>query len=173
MTIGLELVLLSLLYVGIAFMVIYLVAGSRLPYLLRAGLVVLVCVSFFASWHLWRDVAGWPARAELPERFLFHAATIIEPDVEKSEKGSIYVWATELTDDGPGVMPRAYRVPYLKSLHSQLQEAESRMRNGLPQIGKRKRMAEGNFSLSGAMKRVEDEQQFELGNLPSPALPEK
>jgi hypothetical protein len=173
MTIGLELVLLCVLYVGIAFMVIYLVAGSRLPYLLRAGLVVLVSVSFFASWHLWRSVAGWPARAELPERFLFHAATVIEPDPEKSEPGSIYVWATELTEEGPGAMPRAYRVAYLKGTHAQLQEAEARMRNGLPQIGKRKRMAEGNLSLTGAMKRIEDEQQFDLGNLPSPALPEK
>ncbi|MCC2655187.1 MAG: hypothetical protein K0Q76_295 [Panacagrimonas sp.] len=173
MTIGLELVLLCMLYVSVAFMVVYLIVGSTLPYLLRAGLVVLVSVSFFASWHLWRDVAGWPARAKLPDQFLFHAATVIEPDPEKSQPGSIYVWVTEITDDGPAAMPRAYRVAYLKTTHSQLQEAESRMRNGLPQIGKRKRGPEGTFSLNGAMKRVEDEQQFELGNLPSPALPEK
>lgn len=173
MTIGLELVLLCVLYVSVAFMVVYLIVGSALPYLLRAGLVVLVSVSFFASWQLWRDVAGWPARAELPDRFLFHAATVIEPDPEKSEPGSIYVWVTELTDDGPVGMPRAYRVAYLKSMHSQLQEAEARMRNGVPQIGKRKRGTEGNISLNGVMKRTEDDQQFELGNLPAPALPEK
>ncbi len=173
MTIGLELVLLCVLYVSVAFMVVYLVVGSTLPYLLRTALVVLVSVSFFASWQLWRDVAGWPARAVLPDHFLFHAATVIEPDPEKSETGSIYVWVTELTDDGPESMPRAYRVPYLKGTHSQLQEAEARMRNGLPQVGKRKRAAEGNLSLRGVMKRQEDEQQFELGNLPAPALPEK
>jgi hypothetical protein len=173
MTIGLELVLLCVLYVSVAFMVVYLIAGSALPYLLRAGLVLLVGVSFFLSWHLWRDVAGWPARAVLPEHFLFHAATIVEPDPEKSEPGSIYVWVTELRDDGPVGMPRAYRVAYLKSMHAQLQEAEARMRNGLPQVGKRKRSAEGTLSLNGVMKRTEDDQQFELGNLPSPALPEK
>jgi hypothetical protein len=58
-------------------------------------------------------------------------------------------------------------------MHAQLQEAEARMRNGLPQVGKRKRSAEGTLSLNGVMKRTEDDQQFELGNLPSPALPEK
>lgn len=173
MTIGLELVLLCVLYVGVALMVIYLVIGSRLPWMLRAGLVVLVSVSFFASWLLWRDVAGWPARAALPDNFLFHAATIVEPDPEKSQPGSIYVWATELTDNGPVGMPRAYRVNYLKSTHTQVQEAVARMRNGLPQVGKRKRGAEGTVALAGVMKRKEDDQQFELGNLPSPALPEK
>jgi hypothetical protein len=166
MTLGLELVLLCGLYVGVALMVTYLVIASRLLYPIRAGLVVLVSVSFF-------DVIGWPARADLPEQFLFHAATVIEPDSEKSEPGAIYVWATELTESGPARMPRSYKVSYLKSTHAQLQEAEARMRNGLPQIGKRKRMAEGNLSLTGAMKRIEDEQQFDLGNLPSPALPEK
>ena len=154
-------------------MVAYLIIGSRLPWMLRAALVTLVSVSFFASWQLWRDVAGWPARAELPEHFLFHAATVVEPDPEKSEPGSIYVWATELTDEGPAGMPRSYRVNYLKSMHGQLQEAEARMRNGLPQVGKRKLGADGNLSLTGVMKRQEDDQQFELGNLPSPALPEK
>lgn len=173
MTIGLELVLLCVLYVSVALMVLYLVIGSRLPYMLRAGLVVLVSISFFASWHLWQDVAGWPARAVLPENFLYHAATITEPDPEKSEPGSIYVWATELTDEGPAGMPRSYRVAYLKSTHAQVQEATARMRSGLPQVGKRKLGTEGNLSLSGVMKRSEDEQQFELGNLPSPALPEK
>ena len=173
MTIGMELVLLCALYVGVALMVVYLVIGSRLPLVLRAGLVLLVSVSFFASWLLWRDVAGWPARAELPDNFLFHAATIVEPDPEKQQPGSIYVWATELTDEGPAPMPRAYRVSYLKSTHAQVQEAEARMRNGNPQVGKRKRVAEGNLAIAGVMKRQEDEQHFELGNLPSPALPEK
>jgi hypothetical protein len=173
MTLGLELVLLCGLYVGVALMVTYLVIASRLPYPIRAGLVVLVSVSFFASWQLWRDVIGWPARADLPEQFLFHAATVIEPDSEKSEPGAIYVWATELTESGPARMPRSYKVSYLKSTHAQLQEAEARMRNGLPQVGKRKLGNEGNISLTGVMKRNEDEQQFELGNLPAPALPEK
>lgn len=173
MTIGLELVLLCALYVSVASMVVYLVIGSRLPLMLRAALVVLVSISFFASWLLWRDVSGWPARAELPDNFLFLAATVVEPDPEKQQAGSIYVWGTELTEDGPAAMPRAYRVKYLKSMHAQVQEAESRMRNGVPQVGKRKHGAEGNLAITGVMKRSEDDQQFELGNLPSPALPEK
>lgn len=169
----LHLVLLCGLYVGLTLLVLYLLIGSRLPYALRAVVVLLMSASYFASWHLWQDLAGWPARAVLPDRFLFHAATVIEPDEEKAEPGSIYVWATALTDDGPERKPRGYRVAYLKSTHAQVQEAEARMRNGLPQVGKRKREAQGQFSVAGAMKRMEEEQQFELGNLPAPALPEK
>ena len=40
-------------------------------------------------------------------------------------------------------------------------------------LAQRRLGAEGNLSLAGVMKRQEDDQQFELGNLPSPALPEK
>lgn len=169
----LHLVLLCGLYVGLSLLVLFVLIGTRLPWLLRCGIVLLVSGSYFASWMLWQDVAGWPARAVLPERFLFHAATVIEPDEEKAEPGSIYVWATALTDAGPEPKPRSYRVAYLKATHAQIQEAEARMRNGLPQIGERKHAPEGQFSVAGAMKRQEDEQQFELGNLPSPALPEK
>lgn len=169
----LHLVLLCGLYVGLGLLVLFILISTRLPWLLRAGVVVVVCGSFFASWQLWQDLAGWPARAVLPERFLFHAATIIEPDEEKAEPGSIHVWATALDDDGPAPKPRSYRVAYLKSIHAQVQEAEARMRNGLPQIGERKPETAGPFSVAGTLRRQEEEQQFVLGNLPSPALPEK
>lgn len=169
----LHLVLLCGLYVGLSLLVLYLVVGTRLPWLLRTILVLVMSASYFASWILWQDLAGWPARAVLPERFLFHAATIVEPDDERAEAGSIYVWATKLTDEGPAEKPRGYSVPYLKNLHGQIQEAEARMRNGLPQVGKRKLAPEGDRSVAGIMVRKEEEQQFELGNLPSPALPEK
>ena len=169
----LHLVLLCGLYVGLSLLVLFLLIGTRLPWLLRAGVVVLFSASYFASWNLWQDLAGWPARAVMPERFLFHAATIIEPDEEMAEPGSIFIWATELRDDGPVAKPRSYRVAYLQSLHGQIQEAEARMRNGLPQVGRRRAESRGEFTVAGAMKRQEEEQQIELGNLPSPSLPEK
>lgn len=170
----LHLVLLSGLYAALSLLLLYLLIGTRLHWLARAGLVALFSVGYFASWQLWQDMAGWPARAVLPDRFLFHAATITEPDDENAEPGSIYLWVTELREEeGPAEKPRAYRVPYLKALHSQIQEAQARMRNGVPQVGKRKVGSEGHISVAGVMRRQEDEQQFELGNLPSPALPEK
>ena len=165
--------MLSALYAGLAALLLYTLVSARIALVLRAGLVVLATGAYFMTWKTWNDVSGWPARAEMPERFLFHAATIVEPNDKAGVQGTIYVWATEITDEGPVGVPRSYRVAYLKSLHSQLREAESRMRNGVPQIGKRKRGPEGNISVSGAMKKVEEVQQFELGNLPSPALPEK
>tara|TARA_R110000787_G_scaffold58117_12_gene132449 strand:- start:1805 stop:2320 length:516 start_codon:yes stop_codon:yes gene_type:complete len=169
----LQLILLCGLYVGLSLLVLYLIASSSIPWMLRLGIAVLVTLGYFASWTLWRDMAGWPARAVLPDRFLFHAATIIEPDDEKAEPGVIHVWATELLDEGPDKRPRSYQVPYLKSLHSKIQEAEARMRNGRPQIGHRESVKSGGFTVDGAMRRDEDEQQFNLGDLASPALPEK
>ena len=170
----LHIVLLSGLYTALTLLLLYLLIGTRLPWLARAGMVLLFSGAYFGSWLLWQDLAGWPARAVLPDRFLFHAATITEPDEEKAEPGSIYLWLTELHDEeGPIAKPRAYRVPYLKSLHTQVQEAEMRLRNGMPQVGRRKLAVDGQISVAGTLQRKEDDQQFELGNLPSPALPEK
>lgn len=168
-----SLVMLSVLYASLAALLLYTLVSARIALILRAGLVVAFTAAYFLTWKTWNDVSGWPVRAEMPERFLFHAATIVEPDEKAGNQGTIFVWATELTDDGPVGVPRAYRVAYLKSLHSQLREAESRMRNGVPQIGTRKRGPEGHINVSGVKKKVEEVQQFELGNLPSPALPEK
>ncbi len=170
----LHIVLLSGLYAALTLLLLYLLIGGRLPWPARAGLVLLFSGAYFGSWLLWQDLAGWPARAVLPDRFLFHAASITEPDVEKAEPGSIYLWLTELRDEeGPIAKPRAYRVPYLKSLHSEVQEAQMRLRNGMPQVGRRKPDADGQIPMAGTLRREEDDQQFELGNLPSPALPEK
>lgn len=168
-----SLLLLSGLYAGLGALVLFVLIAARLPLVLRASIVALVTAGYFVTWQTWNEMAGWPARAQMPERFLFHAATIVEPDEEQGSPGSIYVWATELTDDGPVGVPRAFRVAYVKKLHGELREAEARMRNGLPQVGKRKIGAKGNVSITGAMKRKTDDIQFELGNLPSPALPEK
>lgn len=169
----LHLVLLCGLYVGLSLLVLYVIIATRIPWVLRFGLAVLVTCGYFASWSLWRDMAGWPARAVLPDDFLFHAATVVEPDDEKAEPGVIYIWATEILDDGPADRPRSYKVQYLKSLHSKIQEAEARMRNGRPQIGHRKTGEGGRITVEGMMRRDEDEQQFNLGDMPSPALPEK
>lgn len=170
----LHLVLLSGLYAALTLLLLYLLIGTRLPWAVRVSLVGLFTGAYFGSWLLWQDMAGWPARAVLPDRFLFHAATIVEPDEEKAEPGAIYLWLTELRDEqGPVEKPRAYRVAYAKTLHTQVQQAEMRLRNGMPQVGERRSGLEGQLSVSGTLQRIEDEQQFELGNLPSPALPEK
>lgn len=168
-----SLLLLAGLYAGLGALVLYVLISARIPLIFRAGLVALVTGGYFVSWQTWNDIAGWPARAGLPERFLFHAASIVEPDEEHGEPGAIYVWATELGDEGPQGPPRSYRVAYLKKLHSEIREAEARMRNGLPQIGRKKAGSPGLRNVSGAMRKLGDPQTFELGTLPSPALPEK
>lgn len=168
-----SLLLLVGLYAGLGALVLFVLVASRLPLVLRAGIVVLVTAGYFLSWQTWNDMAGWPARSELPEHFLFHAATIVEPDQERGVGGWIYVWATTLTDDGPVGVPRSYRVEYLKKLHNEVREAEARMRNGLPQVGRKKAAPAAARSPNGALRKQVDPQNFELGTLPSPALPEK
>lgn len=105
---------------------------------------------------LWKSVSGlsgWATPHELPEQFLVHWVIVHEPSRDgKSGEGGIYIWATELdvehevtkkaqgirfTPDHPGE-PRAYKLPYSKKLHEQVQNVAQRLRQGKPVVGKRK-----------------------------------
>ncbi len=168
-----DLVLLLVFYVGVGLLASWLAAVSRLPVALRLLVVVLVGASDFYCWQLWRDVTGWPTQEPMPEHFLFHAATIEEPDDSTGNPGSLILWATRLSDSGPDGPPRSYRIAYKRSLHEQVQGALERMRQGHPQIGSLSENDSAEGRGRGLFSPDEQPPEFELRTLPAPALPEK
>jgi len=169
-----DLVLLVVLYAAVALMACWLAAVSRMPVLLKLVAIVLIGASDFVCWQLWRDATGWPTEEPMPKNFLFHAATIEEPDEHSGSKGSLLLWLTTLKNDGPDGPPRSYRVPYKRSLHEQVQLAMDRMREGHPQIGSIKENDNGESGRGRGMFSIEEPPpDFELRTLPAPALPEK
>ena len=70
---------------------------------------------------LWRgrpDPAGWPSGARLPAHAEVVSALVREPDPATADKGRIYLWL----DVGRSA-PRAFELPYSRSLHEQVQRA--------------------------------------------------
>lgn len=164
------LLLLAVNVVILALLVLVLMF-SRLHWVLRLFLVLIVSGSYWLAYQGWDRAQGWPSTNPLPEKFLLHGAVIEEPDKEKGVDGTIFLWATDLSTFAPAKQPRAYVMPYSKSLHGKAQEALRQMRNGQLQLGTVqlepgvRQKADG---LAGEIPLL-----IEFSNLPKQALPEK
>ena len=168
-----SLVLLSLLYFAVTFLALALLIRTKLEARWKTLLILAFTAMAMLSHRGWQAMAGWPANAPLPERFLYHAASIREPNPAMNDPGVIHLWATELLADGPAPEPRAYILPYTKEDHRQIQEARERIRNGLPQVGRLSHGREGNGKLAEGKQSASPGASFVLTDLPGPALPEK
>lgn len=108
-------------------------------------LLILVVPTF--SLIVWRSIEsykGWPSAADPPEKSLVHWALIREPDPAHDDPGAIYVWLTPLDEvagsrnpldyDSPPGDPRAYKLPYSRSLHKGMQRAKGMIGQGRPVV---------------------------------------
>jgi len=167
------LVLLSLLYFSLALLLLALLVRTTLGARLKTVMIVAFVAMAGLSQYGWKQMAGWPTRAVLPERFLYHAASVREPNSATGDPGLIHIWATELTPSGPAKEPRAYELPYSPEDQKQIQDARERQRQqGLPQIGRKAGVRNKSNVVSDA-RRTAALASFTLADLPDPALPEK
>lgn len=168
------LVLLSLLYAALTFVTLALLIRTRIEARWKTLLVLAFTGVAMLSHEGWQRMAGWPTAAPLPPRFLYHAASVREPNPAKNDPGLIHLWATELGPTGPVAEPRAYILPYSKEDHQEIQAARERaMRSGLPQVGRLQRGNEGNGRIVTGRQSGAPGSTFRLADLPEPALPEK
>lgn len=157
----LSLLLLSLLY-------------SRWHWTAKLVFVILVPASCLLGYNTWRQAQGWPSHTLVPARFMLNGAIVEEPDPENATKGGIFLWLTDLDQDQLGSEPRAYRIPYDKKLHVDVQQALKKVRDGKLQIGEYNKpvdtsaSANPNRSIIGLKAKL-----IEFQDLPDPALPEK
>jgi hypothetical protein len=170
-----DLLVIIALYIALGLLASILAALARIPLSAKLAIVLLVGASYFGSWHTWRALTGWPSEEALPDDFLFHSATIVEPDAKTGLGGAIYLWVTRLSADGPQGLPRAFHVPYERSTHEQIQAARERLREGHPQVGHRRRPEDGvdGPESQAADAHAQAAPAFTLRTAPVPALPEK
>jgi len=93
----------------------------RAPYIVAAPSLAL------ALWLGQPNPAGWPSTAKVPSRAGLLWALVTEPDPANADPGRIYLWL----DTGRHA-PRAYSLPYSRSLHEQVQRALSTIKHGGP-----------------------------------------
>lgn len=164
--------LLTLLYVALAFLLLVLCLATRWPLWVKAGMVLAVTASYFVAQAAFQGMLGWPAPNTPPEKFVLLAVVIEEPDKERKQKGALYLWVNALRDNKPVQEPRAYKLPYARDLHALLGEAMKKSRQGVSQIGSTEAPAAGAGN-SWVRNAADPRLKIKISDAPSPQLPEK
>ncbi|MCU7840006.1 MAG: hypothetical protein KZQ94_11590 [Candidatus Thiodiazotropha sp. (ex Troendleina suluensis)] len=165
--------LLLLAYVVLAALVAAALIASRFPFLVKLIILLVTTALYFVSYQGWQSAQGWPAKTDLPERFLLHASVIDEPDKSTGSPGSITIWASDLGSGKPADEPRSYQLDYGKALHSDLDDALRNMRNGIIQLGRITVSNDQSDRPTDFTRFGEKREKIEIYSLPDPALPEK
>ncbi|MCU7884850.1 MAG: hypothetical protein KZQ82_11705, partial [Candidatus Thiodiazotropha sp. (ex Lucinoma annulata)] len=66
--------LLLLAYVVLAALVAAALIASQFPFLVKLIILLVTTALYFVSYQGWQSAQGWPAKTDLPERFLLHAS---------------------------------------------------------------------------------------------------
>jgi hypothetical protein len=93
----------------------------------RAPFIVCTPALALALWLGKPNPAGWPSTAGVPKQAGLLWASVTEPDPASADPGRIYLWL-----DTGHKAPRAYSLPYTRSLHQQVQRALNRLKGGQP-----------------------------------------
>jgi hypothetical protein len=144
---------------------------SRWPAWLKGLLVLAVTALYFYGYEAVHSIWGLPSTDAMPARFVMLASVVEEPNARN--KGAIYLWVSVPQEGAAVLAPRSYKLPYSKSLHTQIEEGLRKGRDGVAQMGTAEAKAGSGRGGSGWLKPGNDEQEIKIRDLPSPALPEK
>ena len=161
-------------YVIVALLLVSLNLYTRWSWRVKASLIVVVSAFYLVTYYSLPPLLGWPADAELPQRFNLVAIYVQEPDKSTGAEGEIFLWATDMAQGPRGAEPRAYRVPFSGELHAKVVEAGNKMRKGLPQLGEVSEEQVGPRARpTDAFRGGQNSVAIEFFDLPDPLFPEK
>lgn len=160
-------------YLALAVLLLNLNLYTRWPVWVKVLMVLVVTGFYFVTYRSLEGLRGWPTQAALPERFLVIASSVREPDKSTGDAGLVHIWITDLADNRPNDLPRAYEIPYSNALHYQLMEARKRMQEGVPQIGRTVAVLSAQGRPRDTSRVAEEASPIVIEDLPDPSLPEK
>ena len=157
-------------FTALVLLLVLALVSSSWPGWMKGVLVIAATALYFFGNDAVHQIWGVPSADALPEHFVLLGAAVDEPTTQG--KGSIYLWVSVPREGSARLEPRAYRVPYTKELHTQVDIGVRKGRDGIAQVGTAEAKA-GHSNSLGWLKPGNDEQEIKLRDLPSPQLPEK
>ena len=132
-----DIILLSIAYALLGVLLLVICVFAKVPWPVKAALVVLTSAFYVVSFFATRGLLGWSSTDPLPPKFKLLGARIVEPHSLEGDPGTIHLWVEALDDDNfPSGVPRAYRLPYDAHLAERTEAAVRASANGVPQGGR-------------------------------------
>jgi hypothetical protein len=108
---------------------------------IKIALIFLAGYYSLVTWYSLDTYAGWATSQQLPDEFIVHWITIVEPDKKTKDPGNIYVWITSpnihsntmlnLLNYKPETYePRIYKIPYSTSMHEKAEKVRGLLKKG-------------------------------------------
>ena len=160
-------------YTVLAVLVLNLNFYSRLPIWIKAGAILLTTALYFVTYLSLQGFTGWPTQNHLPDEFVVLSAHTEEPDKTTGTKGSIYLWILAREGNSTLNQPRAYRLPYSRELHTEIDQAVRQLNFGVTQLGKMESIPLRGQGTPQASLLEEYTKRIKIQDLPSPELPDK
>ena len=157
-------------FAALLFITLVALLWSHWPGWLKGVLVLSVTGLYFYGHDAIHSIWGIPSTDALPAKFVMMAAVVQEPTTKTP--GLLYLWVSPLTDNGPVLEPRAYKIPYSRKLHTQIEEGIKKGRDGVSQLGTAEAKAGAGKGI-GFLRPGNDEQEIKIRDMPAPQLPEK
>jgi len=154
----------------LAFLLLLALLWSSWPGWLKSLLVLAVTALYFQAYQVAHSVLGNPSPDALPPQFVMLAAVVEEPGPKSA--GAVYLWVTPIQEGTRRLQPRAYKLPYSRGLHEQVNLGLKKGRDGVSQMGVAE-LKDGNGLGLGWLNPGNDEQEVKIRDLPVPQLPEK
>ena len=151
-------------------LLLWLIIGVKGRWSVKALVISLVLYSCLSIDFSLDNLSGWPSNQTLPDSFQVHWIKVKEPNKRTGEKGSIYVWATDMNrqvaksgwqgwkgyfisfQDYDTTEPRSYRLPYSKIGHEKAREALDMIKGGKKVGGKNNGKGKGKGEGKGKGK---------------------
>ena len=150
-----DIVWLSIAYALLGVLLLVICVFARIPWPMKAGLVVVTSAFYVVSFFATRGLLGWSSPDPLPAQFKLLDARIVEPHSLDSEPdGVIHLWVEALDDNNfPSGVPRAYRLPYNVHLAEKAEAAVKASAEGKPQGGRTADFGNGEGGSAPAVAR--------------------
>jgi hypothetical protein len=149
-----DIILLSIAYALLGVLLLVVCVFAKVPWPVKAALVVLTSAFYVVSFFATRGLLGWSSADPLPPKFKLLAARIVEPHSLEGDPGDIHLWVEALDDDNfPSGVPRAYRLPYDAHLADRTEAAIRATADGKPQGGRTADFGTGQGGVSEATAR--------------------
>jgi hypothetical protein len=163
----------------LASLLLWIVIDGRGRWWLKGGLIVAVAAFTILAGSALGSFSGWATEANPPQRALFMSGIAREPDKRTGDEGAIYLWLIPphsnskniLAYDSSGRAPRAYKLPYSRDAHEQLEKARQLAKKGA-QVEIRRDSRRTRTSSSGRSGQV-PKSMFRAYRLPPAQLPGK
>lgn len=112
-------------------LLVWVVVASKLPFVAKAGIVLLFAAAAPFTYYGVGELRGLPSDSAPPPRFIMHWARVVEPNPLTEDPGHVFIWLEALDDENfPSGTPRAYQLPYDEDLVRRVEAAMGRIQDG-------------------------------------------